>query len=74
MSAAYKFLGFVYQPRDVVVVKPLTVLSNGQLYTVRAINEGSENYVRLRDFDDVLGIADVCWNATEHMPEIDTPD
>ena len=72
MSAAYKFLGFVYQPRDVVVVKPLTVKSNGKFYTVRAINEANENYIRMRDFDDVLGIADVCWNATEHMPEIDT--
>ena len=72
MSAAYKVLGFVYQPRDVVVVKPLTVKSNGKLYTVRAINEANENYIRMRDFDDVLGIADVCWNAVEHMPEIDT--
>lgn len=72
MSSTYKFKGFVYQPKPVVVVKKLAVLCNGQTYVVNAINEGNENYIRMRDFDDVLHIADVCWNATEHMPQIDS--
>jgi len=74
MGATYKFRGFVYQPREVYVAKEITVLSDGKTYQVKAIQEGNENYIRMRDFDDVLGIADVCWNASRKMPEIDSPD
>ena len=46
------------------------VLSNGEIKEVRRIMKDGENYIRLRDLEDVLGICDVDYDAEKKMPII----
>lgn len=73
--AKYTFLGFIKNPA--VEKLPAGVrwleVELGSLKEVREVKavliEG-ENYIRLRDFEDVLKIADVEYNATTKRPVI----
>jgi len=73
MSKDYKFRCFIYSPIEFTedeLTKSLEVLCNNKTYTVRTINHNEENYIRLRDLDDVLNIVNVSYNSTKHMPEV----
>jgi len=71
----YKFLGFIKNPA--VEELPAGVrwleIELGALHEVREVKAvliGGENYVRLRDFEDVLQIADVEYNAETRRPVV----
>lgn len=71
----YKFLGFIRNPA--VEELPAGVrwleIELGALHEVREVKAvliGGENYVRLRDFEDVLQIADVEYNTETRRPVV----
>lgn len=71
----YNFLGFIRNPA--VEELPAGVrwleIELGALHEVREVKAvliGGENYVRLRDFEDVLQIADVEYNAETRRPVV----
>lgn len=71
----YKFLGFIKNPA--VEELPAGVrwleIELGALHEVREVKAvliGGENYVRLRDFEDVLQIADVEYNTETRRPVV----
>lgn len=43
---------------------------DGKIKEVKRILKNGENYIRLRDFEDVLGICDVEYDAKEKMPVV----
>lgn len=52
-------------------IRAIKVMVDGKEKTVNAINYKEENYVRLRDFDDVLGIAEVSYDPKLQKPIIE---
>ena len=46
------------------------VLVNGEVKEVKRIMKDGENYIRLRDFEDVLGVCDVDYDAERKLPII----
>lgn len=74
-KAKYTFLGFIKNPAVVELPEGVRWVEvelgpAKELREVRAVLVGGENYVRLRDFEDVLKIADVEYNATTKRPVI----
>lgn len=74
-SSRYKFLGFIRNPA--VEELPAGVrwleIELGALHEVREVKAvliGGENYVRLRDLEDVLQIADVEYNTETRRPVV----
>ena len=73
----YKFLGFIYNPAVPESDQPLPpgveikdMLVDGKLCKVRSTMIKGENYVRLRDFQDVMHIATVDYDAAKKLPTI----
>lgn len=52
------------------MVTETKILVNGQQKTVRRILKDGENFIRLRDFDDVLGIAKVSYDEKKKLPVV----
>lgn len=52
------------------LVKPLEVFSEGESKIVKSIEVDGENYTRLRDHDEVLGLAAVSFDKARNMPVI----
>lgn len=74
-TRTYKFLGFIKNPAvvdlpDGVRWVEVELGKTKELREVRAVLVGGENYVRLRDFEDILQIADVEYNAATKRPVI----
>ncbi len=44
------------------------VLVDGQIKEVKRVMVNNENYIRLRDMEDVLGICDVDYDAEKNLP------
>lgn len=65
-----KFMGFIYNPavedKDCYVVCDLNVLCYGDnVFTVKAVNSENTNYIRLRDFEEVLHLCGIgYYNGT----------
>lgn len=53
-----------------VTVTETKIKVDGQIKTVRRILYKGENYIRLRDFEDVLGVVDVDYDAENKMPVV----
>lgn len=53
-----------------VNIRDIKILVDGTEKTVKAISYGGENYVRLRDFEDKLGVVDVEYDAVKKMPTV----
>lgn len=71
----YKFLGFIKNPAVVELPEGVRWIEvetgpTKEIREVRAALIAGENYIRLRDFEDVLKIADVEYNATTKRPVI----
>lgn len=52
------------------MIKPIKVLVDGKEKTVSSINKKGENYIRLRDFQDILAIAEVTYDEVKKTPII----
>lgn len=50
------------------MVREIKVNVDGKVKTVKAILKEGENYIRLRDMEDVLGVVDVEYDAKAGMP------
>lgn len=48
------------------------VLVNGEIKTVRRVMVNNENFIRLRDMDDELGICEVDYDAARNLPIVRT--
>lgn len=57
----YKFLGFIYNPACEDEPQNIKVLYLGQDYTVRSIIKDNENYIKMKDLEDVLHLCGVGW-------------
>ncbi|MBQ3329978.1 MAG: CHAP domain-containing protein [Ruminococcus sp.] len=71
----YKFLGFIKNPAVVDLPDGVRWIEvelgpTKELREVRAALIAGENYIRLRDFEDILKIADVEYNAATKRPVI----
>jgi len=55
---------------DDEMVNKLKVLVDGKIVEVDAINKNGTNYIRLRDFDDKLGIVKVDYDSVKKLPTI----
>jgi len=55
---------------DTEMVKKINVLCNGKKIEVDAIEKEGTNYIRLRDFDDKLGIVKVSYDSALKLPVI----
>lgn len=71
----YKFLGFIKNPAVVELPEGVRWIEvetgpTKEIREVRAALIAGENYVRLRDFEDILKIADVEYNAATKRPVI----
>lgn len=71
----YKFLGFIKNPAVVDLPEGVRWIEvelgkAKELREVRAVLVGGENYVRLRDLEDVLHVVDVEYNAATKRPVI----
>lgn len=71
----YKFLGFIKNPA--VEELPagvrwveVEVGTTKEVREVKTVLINGENYVRMRDFDDILKVAKVSYNATTRRPTI----
>jgi hypothetical protein len=53
---------------EVVTVTQIKV--NDKIVTVKRILKGGENYIRLRDFEDILGVVDVEYDAVNKVPVV----
>ena len=74
-TTQYKFLGFIKNPAVEQLpagVRWLTVEVGPakELREVKAALIGDENYIRMRDFDDILKIAKVSYNTATKRPTI----
>lgn len=52
------------------MVTETKILVNGEVKKVRRILKNGENYIRLRDFEDVLGVVDVEYDEKKKMPVV----
>lgn len=52
------------------LIKPLPVISDGENKTVKAISVDGENYVRLRDHEEVLNLESIGFDKAKNMPII----
>ena len=71
----YKFLGFIKNPAvvdlpDGVRWVEVELGTKREVREVRAALIAGENYVRLRDLEDILAVIDVDYNATTKRPVI----
>ena len=74
-TTQYKFLGFIKNPAVEQLpagVRWLTVEVGPakELREVKAALIGDENYIRMRDFDDILKIAKISYNTATKRPTI----
>ena len=53
-----------------VEITKTKVLVNGQIKEVKRVMVNNENYFRLRDFDDVLGVCKVDYDKSKNLPII----
>lgn len=53
------------------MIQDITVMSNNKKVTVKGIVKDGNNYIKLRDLDDALGIANVSYDAAAKLPVID---
>lgn len=53
---------------DDVEITKTKVLVDGQIKEVKRVMVNNENYIRLRDMEDVLGICDVDYDAEKNLP------
>ena len=56
---------------DDEVITVTTMLINGEKKTVKRILKNGENYIRLRDFEDVLGVVDVEYDEANKLPIVE---
>ena len=54
------------------VITTTKILVNGEEKTVRRVMVDDENYIRLRDMEDVLGIVDVEYDAEKNLPIVNS--
>lgn len=59
---------FINDLEEYEMVTETQIKVNGKVKTVKRILKNGENYIRLRDFDDVLEIAEVSYDASINMP------
>lgn len=52
------------------MVTKTKILVNGEVKEVNRILKNGENYIRLRDFEDVLGVVDVEYDEKKKMPVV----
>ena len=62
---------FLNNLEEYEVIKNIKVKVNGKIKEVKSINKDGENYIRLRDFDDVLDIAEVDYDSVAKLPVIE---
>ena len=62
-------IGSVSEMEDEMITKT-KIKVNGKILEVNRILKNDENYIRLRDFEDVLGVLNIEWDAKERIPVI----
>ena len=62
-------IGAVSETEDEMITKT-KIKVNGEILEVNRILKNDENYIRLRDFEDVLGVLDIEWDAKNRVPVI----
>ena len=62
-------IGMVSEMEDGVITKT-KIKVNSKILEVNRILKNDENYIRLRDFEDVLNVLDIEWDAKERIPVI----
>lgn len=62
-------IGAVSEMEDEMITKT-KIKVNGKILEVNRILKNDENYIRLRDFEDILGVLDIEWDAKERIPVI----
>ena len=61
---------FLYDLEAYELITQTKVLVNGQEKTVNRILKDGENYIRLRDIEDVLKVADVEYDFLKNLPKV----
>lgn len=62
-------IGAASETEDEMITKT-KIKVNDRILEVNRILKNDENYIRLRDFEDVLGVLDVEWDAKAQLPVI----
>ena len=61
---------YLYDLEKYEMVTQTKILVNGQEKTINRILKDGENYVRLRDIEDVLKVADVEYDFLRQIPKV----